>query len=249
MPDAFTQALATPGLGWLMLAVCVAGLVRGFSGFGSALIIMPVASSVLSPVSAIVFLTVTELFGPLPNLPGAWRTANRPDVMRLAGGALLAIPVGVYSLSRVSPEFFGWAVSIVVLILLVPLIAGWRYRGRLTPRMVTATGALGGFLSGSTGLPGPPVIILYMASALPVSVIRANFLLYLFMIDVMMMGVVAAFGLLELAPIVVGLVLTVPYMLANAVGAKLFRPESEHLFRATAYVIIAASAILGLPVW
>lgn len=249
MPDPLAQALATPGLGWLALAVCVAGMVRGFSGFGSAMIIMPVASSVLSPVGAIVFLTMTELFGPLPNLPHALREGSRADVMRLGIGALIAIPFGVFSLSYMSPDFFGWVVSAVVLLLLVPLISGWRYHGQLTPPLVMGTGALGGFLSGSTGMPGPPVIMLYMASSMPVSVIRANFLLYLLMIDVMMIAVVALFDLLELVPILVGLLLVVPYMLSNIAGAALFRPGAERLFRAVAYLIIAASAILGLPLW
>ena len=35
MPDPFVAALATPGLPWLMLAIGVAGIVRGFSGFGT----------------------------------------------------------------------------------------------------------------------------------------------------------------------------------------------------------------------
>lgn len=249
MPEPLAQALAMPGLGWLALAVCAAGLVRGFSGFGSAMIIMPVASSVLSPVGAIVFLTMTELFGPLPNLPRALREGSRWDVVRLGVGALLALPLGVYSLSHMSPEFFGWAVSGIVLFLLIPLMLGWRYGGQLTPPLVTITGALGGFFGGATGMPGPPVIMLYMASALPVSVIRANFLLYLLMIDVMMIAVVALFDLLELVPILVGLLLVVPYMMFNVAGAALFRPGAERLFRAVAYLVIAASALLGLPLW
>jgi hypothetical protein len=40
-----------------------------------------------------------------------------------------------------------------------------------------------------------------------------------------------------------------PYLLGNWLGAALFRPELELLYRRVAYAIIAASAILGLPVW
>ena len=42
MPDWASEVLAIDGLSWLLLAVCVAGTVRGFAGFGSAMIIMPV---------------------------------------------------------------------------------------------------------------------------------------------------------------------------------------------------------------
>lgn len=249
MPDALGAALAMPGLVWLLIAVCVAGLVRGFSGFGSAMIIMPVASSVLAPISALVFLTMTELFGPLPNLPGALRDGDRSDVLRLGSGAVMAMPPGILAVSRVNPDLFGWAVSCVVLVLLCLLLAGWRYRGRMTPALIVGTGGLGGFLGGLVGLAGPPVIMLYMASTRPVATIRANFLLYLMTVDMLMIVTLAGFGLLQSDPMIAGLLLAVPYMLANVAGAALFRPRAEPVFRLVAYGIIAMSAIVGLPLW
>ena len=111
MPDVLGQALALPGLVWMLVTVCVAGLIRGFSGFGSAMVIMPVASSVLSPVGALVFLTMVELFGPLPNLPRALREGERGDVLRLGLGVVVAMPLGVWAVSHVNAELFGWAVS------------------------------------------------------------------------------------------------------------------------------------------
>ena len=52
MADALAQALALPGLPWLVLAATLAGLVRGFSGFGSGLVYMPIAGAVLPPAQA-----------------------------------------------------------------------------------------------------------------------------------------------------------------------------------------------------
>jgi uncharacterized membrane protein YfcA len=108
---------------------------------------------------------------------------------------------------------------------------------------------VGGFLSGSTGVAGPPVIMLYMASQRPISVIRANFLMYLLMIDILMLVAFSVLGMMELAPAIIGVLLLVPYMLANIIGARFFRPDAARSFRAVAYIIIAASALLGLPVW
>lgn len=249
MPEALAQALALPGLGWLAAVVVIAGLVRGFAGFGSAMIIMPVASTVLPPVSAIVFLTVTELVGPMPNMPAAIRDGSRGDITRLALGAILALPLGIWSLTLMSPALFGWLVSLLVLGLLGALMLGWRYHGEMTPLLVTATGGVGGFLSGSTGVAGPPVIMLYMASRLPIAVIRANFLMYLMMIDLLMLAAFWMLGLMQMAPAIMGMVLWLPYMLANMAGARLFRPDAERGFRGVAYIIIAASALSGLPFW
>ena len=249
MPALITDALATPGIHWLVLAVIVAGLVRGFSGFGSAMIIMPVASSVLPPVQAVLFMLAAELIGPLPNLRAALRDGAPRDVGLLGLGAVLALPLGVWGLTQFDPDLFGWCVSFVVLGLLVLLIYGWRYTGALTRPMTVGTGALGGFMTGFAGLPGPPVIMLCMASTLPISVIRANFLLYLLLLDLMLLPIFYVSGLMVWPVFVLGLLVGVPNFIANAVGAMLFDPRAERLFRTVAYIVIACSALLGLPLW
>ena len=251
MPDGLILGSLGSGwdLVWLTGAILAAGLVRGFAGFGSAMIIMPAAASVLSPFAALTFLVVVEIVGPLPNLRNALRTGALRDAGRLIGGAALALPLGLLALSAMAPEVFGWLVSLTVLALLVLLMIGWRYPGEMTPPLVLGAGGLGGFLAGVSGMPGPPVIMLYMASRQAISVIRANFLLYLLSVDLMMIGWFWLMGELRWGPVVLGLVLMLPYMAANMAGARLFDPANERKFRAVAYVVIACSAILGLPVW
>ena len=249
LPALITDALAIEGIHWLVLAVVVAGLVRGFSGFGSAMIIMPVASSILPPAQAVLFMLSAELIGPLPNLRAALRDGTPRDVGLLGVGAILALPLGLWGLTQFDPDLFGWCVSAVVLGLLALLMAGWRYTGTLTQRVTVCTGALGGFMTGFAGLPGPPVIMLYMASTLPISVIRANFLLYLLLLDLLLLPIFYFAGLMVWPIFVLGLLVGIPNFLANRVGAMLFNAKAEQLFRSVAYVIIAFSAILGLPLW
>ncbi|MEH6645374.1 sulfite exporter TauE/SafE family protein [Sulfitobacter sp.] len=249
MPDILAAALATQGLLWLVLAVCIAGLVRGFAGFGSAMIIMPAASMVLPPVEAIIFMISTELVGPLPNVRAAWRTCTRLDLGRLLVGAVLALPLGIWALSLTDPTLFGWIVSASVFVLLGLMVSGRRLHRALTPRLTLGAGALGGFMVSFAGLPGPPVIMLYMASKLPISVIRANFQLYLLAIDLMLFGVFWLLGMMNWSIVVLGLLVGIPNVIANMVGARLFDPSSERIFRTVAYLVIAVSATVGLPLW
>lgn len=249
MLEALTGGVEISGLIWLFSAVIAAGVVRGFAGFGSGMIIMAAGSSVLPPVSAVIFMLMAELVGPLPNLRAAWRDGAPLDVGRLMIGASLALPVGIYCLATMSTEFFGWVVSATVLLLLFALVSGWRYKGVLKPRLTVAIGAFGGFMSGFAGIPGPPVIMLYMSSLLPIAVIRANFLLYLLAIDVLMIGAFWIAGLMNWGIAVLGLLAGIPNFVANWLGAKLFDPNAERLFRTVAYIIIGTSAIIGLPLW
>lgn len=249
MPDVLTNALATPGLIWIALAALVAGTVRGFAGFGTAMIYLPVAGQFLDPVSALTTLVVMDCLGPLPAIPRAARDADWSDLRRLTLAMILCLPLGVWLLLSVPAEVFRYSVSAVALVMLAILILGIRYTGRLSPPAVYGVGGAGGVLGGAVGIPGPPVILFYMASPHPPSVIRATNMLYLFFFDLAFVALLGIQGLLTLEPIIIGLVLCVPIVVGTLIGSALFRPGQERTYRAVAYVIIFISAVKGLPIW
>ncbi|WP_323769895.1 sulfite exporter TauE/SafE family protein [Antarctobacter sp.] len=247
MPDLF--GLAPVGLGWLIAAGFLGGLVRGFSGFGTAMVFLPVAAPILGPFGAILALTVMDIFGPLPNLRRAWTQVDKPDLWRLLAGCALALPVGLWVLTRVEPEVFRYAVSLVSLGMLAVLLLGMRYRGAVSRAMVAVIGAAAGLLGGLAGLPGPVVILFYMSRVLPVAVIRATILLFLFFFDLLIVGFMTGMGRVTLAGAALGVFLAVPNVVGNWLGGHLFRPDRERLYRAAAYLLIALAALSGLPVW
>ena len=122
MPDALTAALATPGLWFLGFGALFAGIVRGFTGFGTALVYLPFAAQILGPFEALTTLIVKDLVAPLIHVPRAIRDGHPADVMRLAVGALFAVPLGVWVLSLVDPSVFRWGISLVALTMLSLLI-------------------------------------------------------------------------------------------------------------------------------
>jgi uncharacterized membrane protein YfcA len=230
-------------------AAFLAALVRGFSGFGSALVYLPIAAQVLTPFQAITTIVIFDLIGPLPLVRQASRDCDVGDLVRLLAGLILALPLGLLTLTLVAPEVFRFTVSFVALFMLASLISGFRYRGQLSAPLIFATGGMSGFLQGVAGLPGPPVILLYMASALSAQAIRANTFLFLLMTDVVLLPALALFGKLDPSAIILGLALIIPTLAGSVLGARIFRPGYERMYRGVAYAIIAASALSGLPLW
>ena len=249
MPDIFASALATDGLMGIAFASLLAGLGRGFSGFGTAMIYLPIASQFLTSVEAIVTLTIMDSIGPIPAMPRAVREADWPDLRRLLLALVLCLPLGLWLLLSVPQDTFRLGVSVVSLLLLGALILGVRYTGKLSPTKVYGVGAAAGILGGSVGLPGPPVILFYMASPHRANVIRATTMIFLFSFDVVFMGMLGLNGLLSISGIVLGFVMAIPISIGVLLGTWLFRPEYERLYRTAAYVIIGVSAVRGLPIW
>src|SRR5487761_2330411 len=81
---------------WAMAAITVAGIVRGASGFGQALVFVPLAGLLYPPAVAVPLLWVADAsVTPLllrPHLPGT----HWPEVLQLAIGGAAALPVGVW---------------------------------------------------------------------------------------------------------------------------------------------------------
>lgn len=91
----------------IAMALCavafVSGTARGFSGFGSALIFMPLASSVAAPRLVAALLLVIDFVAAAPLVPDAWRKADRKATAVIVLGALVGVPVGTYFLSVLEP--------------------------------------------------------------------------------------------------------------------------------------------------
>ncbi|WGI23469.1 sulfite exporter TauE/SafE family protein [Amylibacter sp. IMCC11727] len=245
--DAISTALAVDGLWWIFIGAVLAGIVRGFTGFGTAMVFLPFAGAVLNPIAALLSLVCMDIFGPLPLVPNALRKGHPRDIALMGLGMIVMLPVGVYLLGKMEGSTYRYVVSIATLIALIVLISGFRYTRALTSKVIVVTGGLGGFLGGVAGLPGPPVTVLYMASKLPVETVRANMILFLLMADILIFPIMAMQGMLSLQPFIIGALMLLPYMAGSAIGVMLFNPEKELVYRLVAYGVIAGSAILGLP--
>lgn len=249
MIELFSAAFATPGFIWLVVAATMAGLVRGFSGFGSGLVYMPIASLILPPAEAVAVLVVIDLIGPLVNLPNAIKTGSPREVGTLALGLVPGLAIGVVALFWVQPEVFRWGVSLLALATVLALVSGWQWRGKRERPQTITVGFLSGIVGGASALPGPPVVLYYMASPLPIAVVRANLTMFLLCVDLALICFLLATSSLTFHTVAMSVLLLVPFTLANGLGSALFRPDHARSYRLVSWGLIAASALMGLPIW
>lgn len=247
--ELLAQALSHEGMIAIAVAAFVAGLVRGFAGFGTAMIFMPIVGIYFGPVEAISILIIMDVIAPIPLVPRAVRDSKKQELLKITIPMLCILPITSFVLTAMNPELFRYIVSVTALVLVTLLMAGVRYRGVLKDWMLYGAGSLGGILGGLVAVPGPPVIMIYMASTSPPKVIRANNFLYLFIFDIAFLVIFALRGLLTAAAFGMALAVIPVYLIGNLIGQKIFDPEKEAVYRAVAYVIIGISALTGLPLW
>ncbi len=249
MPEALGAVAATPDFHLVVLAIVAAGLVLGFAGFGAALIFLPVATTVLPVEEAIVAMSVTALGTTVSLVPRAWRQADRGEVGLLLLGAAVLSPLGVALLKVVPQEALRWTVAGVAVITLAALIAGWRWRGTVRRPGLVGLGGGAGLIGGMTGLTGPVVILFYLSGPSGAEKVRANTLLFLNLLAIVLIGVLWVQGLLTARALAAGALLVVPYMVAGRIGQAMFRPGAETTYRRIAYAVIGLSILTGLPLF
>jgi uncharacterized membrane protein YfcA len=233
------------------IAICaiafVSGTARGFSGFGSALIFMPLASSLAAPRLVAALLLVIDFFAAAPLVPNAWKQADRKATAIMVCGALVGVPVGTYFLSRLEPVTTRWIISGFVLALLLLLLSGWRYRGKDHATISVGIGGLSGFCSGLAQTGGPPIVGYWLGRPIASTIARANILLFFGASDFFSVVSYSLTGLITADSLKFSLVVGPVYAIGVWFGASLFGRASETVFRAICYVLIAAAVIIGLP--
>ena len=132
--------------------VIVAGLVRGTTGFGGAMLMTPVLSILFGPVPAVVTALLLETAAALVMFPDALPKAPWRTLLYLTLPAVITVPLGGYLLLTVDPAIARKMISAVVIVFSSMLLFGLRYNG--SPRIVTslALGSVVGAFSAQQAL-------------------------------------------------------------------------------------------------
>lgn len=243
-----TAALAgTPAFWITLVTVAVAGLVRGFSGFGTGMIVVPVVSALYSPALAVVIIMVMDVLPMAPLVRSSFAQASLKEVVPVAIGSALALPAGLWFLANGDTLTLRWFIAGTIFVAVVLLWTGWKYTGPRTHPVRLGVGMMSGFLGGAAGISGPPVILFWMALSTGTGFVRANTIL-LFAVT----WVLAAFGLwwnglITAEALLIGVLASPVYLAAVLTGSRLYAGVSDATYRTIALVIILTAAIIALP--
>jgi uncharacterized protein len=247
MPESLGTVDFWPNLALLAVITLFASLARGFSGFGAALIFIPLVSALLGPQVAAPLLLVTDGVMAAGMIPKAVKTANQPEVLTMALGALIGIPAGTWLLSALDPQTLRWAIFAVALLMLALLGSGWRYKGRPKPPLTVLVGAVSGLFSGAAQIGGPPVVAYWLGGPIPALVVRANIVFFFATTSLIAATGYVWGGLITLQILCLAVLIAPIYGLGTWVGSRMFGLASEQTFRRICLAMIALATLVSMP--
>lgn len=236
---------------WLALviaAVALSGFMRGFVGFGAALVSVPILSLVLGPKTAIAVTGVMGLPALVQLLPEAIRGAERPLVLPIGIATFLAAPVGTLLLVTIDPALMKIAISGLVLAMVAMLASGWQVKGEVGPLRLLVAGVVGGLIQGSAGMGGPPVVAVVLARAGNAVQQRANVLALMTVMSLSSLLPLVLYGLMTRRAVLIGALLFPVYSLTTWFGSRYFAVGGQAYYRRAAIGMLACVGLATLAI-
>lgn len=231
---------------FLILSILVAAFIRGYSGFGFAMIGVVALSIVLEPVQVVPVILLLDVVASLWLLPGVWSRIDWKSLSWLSIGVFVGTPAGVYLLANVPADLMRGGIAGIVLVLALLLWKGYSAK-RMPGRVKTAvTGMASGVLNGSSGVGGPPVILFYFSSPAGVAVSRASLIAFFFGTDVVAFSMSMVHGLVTGTTLYLGGILIIPLIIGIGVGSRLFSRTRADSFRKKVLLLLMTLSVVAL---
>lgn len=137
----------------------VAGFIHGLTGFGFALVATPVLSLLFDAKAAVVLSILLSVPSVVFVALASRRHIDRRWLWRAGACSLLGSPIGVVVLLAVNRSLLRLAIGLGTVAASALILSGYSRPFSNPDRASAAAGFLGGLLTGSTNLGGPPVVL------------------------------------------------------------------------------------------
>jgi len=226
----------------LALIFLFASFVRAISGFGLALVATPLLVLVIEVKRAVVLSVIMSGISSLFVLVFMWRYIDFKRIAFVCLGAAIGIPLGAYFLSILSSITIKLVLASLAIPLAILLMLRVPYRFTRDWLGCVIAGFLGGALSATTGVPGPPIVLFLLNQGL----VKEKFVgtcaaIFLF-IPLATFGAHASLSLIDTEVLVQAVILIPALGVGTYIGEKVLSKLEPMLFKRIAAGIVVASA-------
>jgi uncharacterized membrane protein YfcA len=226
----------------------IALLVRGLTGFGSSLVMMPLLMLFLDTRTAVVAAALTQVPVGLWIALRSRRAIDFPNLKLLLAPSILGIIVGSFILVKFDNDLLRRTFGIITVVFAIRIMLtssqASTHHTKLPESAGYLAGVAGGILGGIFGISGPPVIMFLERQVNRKDVLRATLLGYFLAIDSLRLCSYALARLVNRQALVMSLVMIPTALIGAYWGTRLNMRTSEHAFRFIVGALLCVTGIL-----
>ena len=227
----------------IALVVIFSGFLRGFIGFGSGLLMIPILSYFYSPVFAMVFNIVIEIPATIYLTFVGIKKSNLREITPMMFTMMLTIPFGTIFLVSVDEQIIKTLMSLLLIFFVILIATGWRIKSTITKYVLVLGGVISGLMQGATGMGGPPYVTVLLSKNDSDDVARANILVITSGLVISAIISLYYFGLFTKDILLTGAISAPIYVFATYIGTKFFNYSGNKYFRNSSLI---ALGVVGL---
>lgn len=228
-----------------VIATLGAAFIRGLTGFGFGILLVPILALALTPVEAVLLINVMAGGLALSEIRFVLREAERSALTISLLLALTTLP-GLLLLDAIAPPLARLLIALVALSAFGAILLPRRPAHPPGPVTTTLTGLSAGLLTGFAAMPGPPVIPYYVGRDIPRVTAKASMIGIFGVAALAGLGSGAATGLLTWQLLLLGALLFPLVLLGNWIGSLAFGKVSDPVWRAFVGIVLGAAAVAAL---
>jgi uncharacterized protein len=226
--------------------VFLASFVMGLTGFGIAIVAMAFLPWLMSPVVAVVMLTLYAfvfLIALVIQLRDEIRLSSIRDLLL---GTLAGIPIGVWGLAALPISMLNRLLGVVLIV-----VTACEFRGLMPARLDGRAWGIGagfaaGVIGGAVGTPAPPVIVYAMSQGWAARTMKANITVFLLVNQLITLGGYWWAGLVTREVAVLAASYAAPGVAGACAGMLLFDRIDAARFRLVVSAVLLLSGVLLL---
>jgi uncharacterized protein len=233
----------TPALFALAAAMTFgAAAIRGLTGFGMAIILVPLLGMIIKPGEAVTLAIFLQfLIGPV-GIRTILADAHRPSALLIGGVAFATTPLGVWALANTSPDVARLMIALIAIgafLLVILAKKSSTVPGR--PAQVSV-GMASGILTGFAAMPGPPVIPFYLRESFAPMQARASMMLVFFITATAGTLATLALQIADMTSVWLALALFIPMTFGNWLGGLAFGKLAPAVWRGAVALLLGLAA-------
>jgi uncharacterized protein len=225
--------------------VLAAGVISGLTGFGFALVSVPVLLLVYDPATVVTLSLTLTLVTCSVIVLSARKAVDVPVVLVMLPGAIAGLAAGAWLLVLLDPSIIKITAGGVVVAFSIVLLRGISIPSARHPAAAVLAGATSGTLATSTGLSGPPAVMLLAARDYTRDPFRASISAYFVVIDIIGIAALAWQGVLTERQIGITAVLLPAAVLGTFGGTRIARHVTAVLFRRLTLSLLLLTGLMG----
>ena len=165
---------------WILSAVVIllSAVLKGITGFGFALMAVPLLSLFLPVHMLIPAMSLFNMFASIYLLSKIKIKLKARYYLPMFLASLAGIPVGVYAFENLNENLLQILVGVVILVFSLILLFGGKKTPRFQHKTIVFAGFLGGLLGSGTSISGPPIALAMNRKKYSRNLFRANFAIF-----------------------------------------------------------------------